>query len=48
LESQSSWHQIQQFLDAGADAGFVLANRARLHPQAERDIFKHRMWRNSA
>ena len=35
-------HQIQQFLDPRADRGLVLADRARLHPQAERDVLEHR------
>ena len=35
-------HQIQQFLDARADTRLVLAHRARLHAQAESDVFKHR------
>ena len=35
-------HEIQQLLDAGADRGLVLADGARLHAQAEGDVFEHR------
>ena len=35
-------HQIEQFLDARADRCVILADRAGLHAQAERDILEHR------
>jgi len=35
-------HQIEQFLDACADRGLVLADGTRLHAQAKGDVFEHR------
>src|SRR6187402_3234081 len=35
-------HEIEQFLDSGADRGLVLADGTRLHPQAEGDVLEDR------